>query len=345
MMLERLNGRDTPELADAAAYVGCLDRPKRPALPAAPLMHGTAAWFAMAAMNRGAAIVTLTSRHLEPTELLDAIDRDGVGDLCIVGDAFARPIVEAWRRRPGRWSLGSLQVVVSSGAALSPRVRDQLHDLAPKVTIADTLGSSESGPLARSVTSVRGGTNGFRLGEGTRVIDNEWHDVKPGSGRAGRLAVTGFLPVGYLHDPEKTAATFVELDGRRYVVAGDWARVEADGMITFLGRESSCINTAGEKVYAEEVENAIRAIAGVADAAVVGVPDDRFGQAVTALVELADSRKFSTDDMIEGLRAKLAGYKLPRHIFVVPSVGRGPNGKLDHGMLRQHAIDLVNEKG
>jgi 3-oxocholest-4-en-26-oate---CoA ligase len=173
------------------------------------------------------------------------------------------------------------------------------------------------------------------------VVDAAGRDVVPGSGQSGRLAVGGYIPLGYYGDPDKTAATFVVLDGRRYVIAGDWATVDADGGITLLGRGSSCINTAGEKVYPEEVEEVLKQSAGVRDAAVVGVPDERFGEAVVALVEPDAGHDLDEAALITHVKRRLAAYKAPRRVFMVESVGRGPNGKLDHPRLKDVARQLA----
>jgi len=171
------------------------------------------------------------------------------------------------------------------------------------------------------------------------VVDEGGGDVTPGSGQVGRLATGGYLPLGYYGDPGKTAATFVELDGRRYVIAGDWAEVDADGTIRLLGRGSSCINTAGEKVYPEDVEEVLKQVRRVRDAAVVGVPDERFGQRVVAIVEIEPGDVIDEQELIDHVKAHLASYKAPRRVFVLPTLGRGPNGKLDHRRLREVAIE------
>jgi len=177
------------------------------------------------------------------------------------------------------------------------------------------------------------------------VLDEDLNDVVPGSGQAGRLAVGGYLPLGYFKDEEKTAATFVEVDGRRYVIAGDWAEVEADGAIRLLGRGSSCINTAGEKVYPEEVEDVLKEAAGVLDAAVVGVSDDRFGQRVVALVEGDTAAALDEQTLIDHVKSRLASYKAPRTVVLVDSINRGANGKLDQKYLRSVAIERTSEQG
>jgi acyl-CoA synthetase (AMP-forming)/AMP-acid ligase II len=211
---------------------------------------------------------------------------------------------------------------------------------APNAEVYDGLGSSESGNLAMAVSSPSGGaaTARFRLSRNTRVVDDDGVDVPAGSGQAGRLAIGGHLPLGYYGDPVKTAATFVEIDGRRFVVAGDLATVDSDGSITLLGRGSACINTAGEKVYPEEVEEVLKTAPGVRDAAVVGVPDDRFGETVVAIVEPDPGCAVDEDELIVHVKRHLAAYKAPRRVMTVGSLERSPSGKLDHGRLRELAI-------
>ena len=339
-MLEAGRSESTAGPADATAWVARLERVDPPVLPAPPLMHGTGCWFCLPVLSRGGTVVTLTSPSLDPVELLDTVVARGVRRLCIVGDAFAKPILRELEGHPDRWDLSGLRVIFSSGAMLSEDSKRRLLQFAPKAQVFDGLGSSESGNLAMSVTSTdtKAATARFALSPKTRVVDDDGRDVVPGSGQVGRLAIGGYLPLGYYGDPEKTAATFVQLDGRRYVIAGDWAQVDVDGTITLLGRGSSCINTAGEKVYPEEVEEVLKQAAGVRDAAVVGVPDERFGQRVVALVEPEGNGVLSEQALIDHVKASLAAYKAPRRVLVLDSLGRGPNGKLDHQRLREIAV-------
>ncbi len=342
-MMESTFGDWADGPADAAGWAARLPRPAPPALPAPPLMHGTACWFAFPVLARGGTVVTLTGTSFDPLELLDTVVATGVRRLCIVGDAFAKPLLRQLDADPTRWDLSKLQVIVSSGAMLSEDSKQRLLGYAPRLQIFDGLGTSESGNVATTTTS-RGdetGTARFKLSPNTRVVDDAGRDVVPGSGQSGRLAVGGYIPLGYYRDPEKTAATFILLDGRRYVIAGDWATVDVDGGITLLGRGSSSINTAGEKVYPEEVEEVLKQSAGVRDAAVVGVPDERFGEAVVALVEPDAGHDLDEAALITHVKQRLAAYKAPRRVFIVESVGRGPNGKLDHNRLKHLARDLA----
>jgi acyl-CoA synthetase (AMP-forming)/AMP-acid ligase II len=344
-MLQAQAGRPVPDAADASAFAAHYDQPGPRVLPAAPLMHGTAAWFTMPILSRGGAAVTVDATSFDAEQLLEAVVRHRVSGLCIVGDAFARPLITILDAAPDRWALDGLRVIVSSGAILSADSKRRLHHHLPNVTILDTLGSSESGSLARTITTrddnAPADSARFQLGPNTRVITEGGTDVVPGSGESGLLAIGGYQPIGYYKDPDKTAATFRELGGRRYVVAGDYATVDHDGTITLLGRGSSCINTAGEKVYPEEVEQALKTADGVQDAAVIGVPDVRFGQVVVALVETANGSELDPDTLRAHVRGRLASYKVPRRVLLVDSLGRGANGKLDHRRLIDVAMALT----
>lgn len=339
--LERQQGATLPDPSDVAAFVDRYGHAPLSVLPAAPLMHGTACWFALPILSRGGAIVTLTSKSLNPVELLDTVANRKVKGLCIAGNAFARPLLEQLDQNPQRWDLSALRVITSSGAILSEDNKRRLLSYAPGAIVVDSLGSSESGAIARSIASGEGTASkaAFSLSPNARVIDEDGNDVEPGSGHSGRLALSGFIPLGYYGDPEKTASTFVTIDGHRYVIPGDLAEVAADGSVHLLGRGSSCINTAGEKVYPEEVEEALKTLPGVADAGVFGVADERLGEAVTAVVLLDAGVALDESTLIAGVKNSLAGYKAPRRVFATSTFPRGPNGKLDLSALRAIAAD------
>ena len=316
-------------LADSTPPVG---------LPAAPLMHGTGFVFAATILNRGGTIVTLPGQSFDVARLLDTIAQEGVTDLCIVGDAFCRPIVDALDLDPDRWDLSRLKVVSSSGMAWSASVKERLLAHAPAALLIDFLNASEASGMGRSLTSSKRSASGsrFQLGKNACVIDEDGQPIASGSAKAGRLAVRGHIPLGYYKDPEKTAATFPVVDGIRYAVPGDLATIDADGAITLLGRGSTCINTGGEKVFPEEVEDAIKSHEGVADALVVGIPHVRFGQMVTAAVEWVDGVAQDESALLDHLRGRLAGHKIPRVLVPVDSLRRGPNGKADRpGVTRR----------
>lgn len=343
-MLEESNGRTVSTEADPEAYAAAVERPGPHVVAAAPLMHGTAAWFSMSALNRAGAVITVPEIHFDPERLLDITSAERARGICIVGDAFARPILRALDADPQRWDLDRLRVIFSSGVMLSAESKRGLLVHAPNAVIVDGLGTSESGSFGRALAGADDDvtTAKFFVGPSTRVLDDVGRDIEPGSGQSGRLAVRGRIPLGYYKDAQKTASTFLEIDGDRYVVAGDWAEVAADGSITLLGRGAGCINTAGEKVYPDEVEEVLKTFPGVADAAVVGVDHERFGQAVVALVELHDDAVVETRQLLDRVRKSLAGYKVPKHVHYIASVGRAANGKLDQASLRALAANLTD---
>jgi acyl-CoA synthetase (AMP-forming)/AMP-acid ligase II len=310
-------------------------------LPAAPLMHGTAFVFAATVLNRGGTLVTLPGPGFDAARLLDAIAAERVTDLCFVGDAFGRPIVDALDAQPQRWSVRSLRAVSSSGMAWSADNKARLLVHAPDAVLIDFLNSSEASGMGRSVASRRRAPEGarFRLGEHAFVVDEQLRPVAPGSGTVGRVAVRGRVPLGYHKDPQKTAATFPVIDGVRCAIPGDYALVEADGSIRLLGRGSVSINTGGEKVYPDEVEACIKELPGVRDALVVGVPDERFGERVAALVEPVDAALAPVPAAVGAhVAARLAGHKVPRTVLIVGSIGRGPNGKADYPAARRRLL-------
>jgi len=315
-----------------------LVKPGPPHIPAAPLMHGTGSFTSFAVLDCGGSVVTLTGRRFDVVELLDTIERERVRSLAIVGDAFAKPILGALDAEPERWDVSSLRVLTSSGVMFSAAVKDGLLRHMPNLIIADTLGSSEALGMETSVSTADGSakTAVFTVGPRTRVITEDGRDVVPGSGEVGLMAQRGRVPLGYYKDAAKTAGTFRVLDGVRWSVPGDWATVEADGTLRLLGRGSQCINTGGEKVYPEEVEEALKTYPGIVDAACVGVPDDRFGEAVVAIVEATGDLDEAA--VIAHVKGTLASYKAPRRVVRVPTLGRAPNGKVDYRALRDQAL-------
>jgi len=310
-------------------------------LPAAPLMHGTGLFNAMSNLDLGGCIVTMAGRKFDVVELLDTVQDVKVNSMSIVGDAFAKPILRALDAEPDRWDISSLRVIISSGVMWSAETKAGLLRHNARLIMVDSLGSSEALSMASNTTTADAGgkTATFVLGPNTRVLTDDGLDVVPGSGERGRVALRGYTPAGYYKDPEKSAATFPVYDGIRYSIPGDWAEVDADGAVRLLGRGSQCINTGGEKVYPEEVEEALKRHPDVADAAVVGVPDERFGEAITALVELVPGATLDAAALIAEVKEHLAGYKAPRHVFEISSVQRAANGKLDYRALKQTAID------
>ena len=326
-----------PVAPDLGAVTARVQRRLGPvALPACPLMHGTGLFVALQQLSQAGSVVTMPGRRFDVTELLDTIVAAGVNIAAIVGDVFSRPMLDALDAEPGRWDLSSLKVLVSSGAMWSTEVKQALLAHQPRMSLIDMFASSEAAGMGQSVSRADAptATARFTVGATTRVITEDGRDVVPGSGEIGLVAAGGFQPFGYYKDPEKTAATFRTIDGRRYSVPGDHATVEADGTLTFIGRGSTCINTGGEKVYPEEVEEVLKHHAGVRDAVVLGVPDERFGEAVVAVVE----GDVDGEALIRHAKAHLAAYKAPKRIVLVDSIGRAPNGKVDHPRLRAVAV-------
>jgi fatty-acyl-CoA synthase len=315
-------------------------------LPAAPLMHGTGLFAALAALAGSGTVVLVDRLGLDPESVWDAVARERVQTLTIVGDVFARPLLDALRAAPDRWDLSSLRAITSSGVLFSPEVKRGLLDLVPGLTIVDALGASEGlGPRqsARAGDATIAAAQ-FSVNERIRVLDEESsRDVTPGSGEVGLLAIGGRIPVGYFEDPEKTAATFRTVDGVRYSVPGDYATVEADGTVRLLGRGSASINTGGEKVYPEEVEAELREHPGVFDCVVLGVPDARFGERVVALVQPVAGRAPDEDQLAAWCRERLAGYKSPRRFLLVDSLARSAAGKANHQELRARAVELLDD--
>jgi fatty-acyl-CoA synthase len=316
------------------------------ALPACPLMHGTALFITVGLLIGGGSSVLLEGRAFDPVELFDVVERERVNGVIIVGDAFARPMVKALDEHPGRWDLSSLLLVYSSGVMWSEPVKEALLAHHPTVVLADLLGSSEALGMGSSVSG--GGkaahTATFKLNEGAVVLTDDDRVVQPGSGEIGRVALGGRVPVGYYKDPEKSARTFPVIDGVRYTVPGDYATVEADGSITLLGRGSVVINTGGEKVFPEEVEEAMKTYPGIRDAVAVGVPDERFGEAVTGVVELEPGAGIDAKALREHVKQSLAAYKAPHHVVVVETIGRAPNGKVDYRRLKDLATEDVGSR-
>jgi 3-oxocholest-4-en-26-oate---CoA ligase len=313
-------------------------------LAAAPLMHGTALLNAFTTMLVGGSVATLEGRVFDEVALLDAIDRHRIGSMAIVGDVFARPMLAALEAEPDRWDVSSLRVITSSGVMLSQDSKQRLLKANPRLIIVDGLGSTEAFGMAIDISSAADAprtTAQFVPRPGTRVLTDDGRDVVPGSGERGRIAQSGRMPIGYYKDREKTAATFVTYDGVRYTIPGDWAEIAADGAVVLLGRGSQCINTGGEKVYPEEVEEALKSHASVADAAVVGLPDDRFGQRVVAIVVPADRTNFDEVAVAAHARTRIAGYKLPKQYVVVATLDRAANGKLDYRRLAADAAAVA----
>jgi fatty-acyl-CoA synthase len=298
-------------------------------LIAPPLMHGSGTWTALGGWCGGATVV-IPDRvdRFDAADLLRAAGRERVTRMSLVGDAFARPLADALDTRSGE--LPELRQIINSGAGISPGVQQRLEAALPSVRIVDALGSSETG---FQVSRAGGADKAFAPAPGAAVLSaDRTRRLTPGEDEVGWLAKAGSIPLGYLGDPDRTAATFLTLDGRRLVVAGDRARLLADGTVTVYGREATTINTGGEKVFAEEVETVLRDIDGVADALVVGRPSERWGQEIVAVVRLSSAR--TDDDLRAACAEHLARYKLPKAFLRADRALRLPNGKADYAAAR-----------
>jgi 3-oxocholest-4-en-26-oate---CoA ligase len=303
-------------------------------LATAPLIHGSAQWSTLPALFAGDTVVLMP--QFDPYEVWNAVQRYKVNTIVMVGDAMARPLIEAYEQ--GQYDVSSVLAVSSNGSIFSATVKEQYLKLLPNVVITDAIGSSETGFtglgfVTADTKKAEGPT--VTAGPATIVIDD--HNRPVGKGEVGRIARGGHIPLGYYKDPVKTAALFAEVDGARYTVPGDFARVEEDGSITLLGRGNTCVNTGGEKVFPEEVEGALKSHADVFDAVVIGVPDERLGQRVAALVQPRDGRGIDLAKLEAHLRTQIAGYKVPRSVWLVPQVGRTPAGKADYRWAHRYA--------
>jgi 3-oxocholest-4-en-26-oate---CoA ligase len=303
-------------------------------LCAAPLIHGNAQVAALAGLFSGETIIMLPA--FDPNEIWRAVQRHQVNVLVIIGDAMARPLIEAYAE--GGYDASSLVAVSSSAALFSPAVKDACAKALPDVVITEAIGSTETGFAGISFVSAgdphRGGPT-VTAGPDVVVIDDDNQPVAPG--QVGRLARGGHVPLGYYSDAERTAAMFAEVNGERYAVPGDMARVEDDGTVTLLGRGNTCVNSGGEKVFPEEVEGALKSHPDVFDALVIGVPDDLLGQRVAALVQPRPGAAPDPAALQEHVRTQIAGYKVPRSIWLTDAIRRTVSGKADYPWAREYA--------
>ncbi|MGW2488209.1 acyl-CoA synthetase [Streptomyces sp. NPDC001606] len=305
--------------------------------PTPPLMHGTSTLTAFIGFHFGQRVVL--HRKFVPEEVLRTVERERVTSMSLVGDAMLRPLIDALSGPLKGTDCSSLFSVSSSGAIMSETVRRQFRELVPNALLLNNFGSSESG-FNGTATEDSGPERGFRIrvNSRTRVVDPVTREPV-GAGEAGRIAQRGHVPLGYYNDPRKTAETFFERDGERWVLLGDMATVDEAGVVTVLGRGSQCINTGGEKVYPEEVEQALKAHPDVYDALVAGVPDATWGNHVAAVVQLREGApRPSLADIQSHCRTRLAGYKIPRQLVVTDSIRRSPSGKADYRWAREVAV-------
>jgi acyl-CoA synthetase (AMP-forming)/AMP-acid ligase II len=324
-------------------------------MPACPLMHGTGAFTANTVLAEGGRVCLLESHKYDPSEMLDTIEREKVNGLVIVGDPFSLPLLAVLDEHPGKWDLSSLVMIISSGAMWSEPVKQRLLAHHPGMILADAFSSSEALGMGISVSG--GGTSAktasFTLGPDVRVLTEDGRQVEPGSDEVGVLALGGRNPLGYYKDEEKSGRTFKEIDGVRYSIPGDYAQIDADGTIHLLGRGSVCINSGGEKIFPEEVEEALKTHPAVRDAVVVGVPHPTYGEQIVAVVELhpagagagagaSAGQTPAEAELIAHVKDQLASYKAPRRVRAVATIGRAPNGKVDY---KRHRAESMDELG
>ncbi|MBW2243622.1 MAG: acyl-CoA synthetase [Deltaproteobacteria bacterium] len=308
-------------------------------LPTPPFMHGAAHWAALTMWHVGACVVVQSKpRTLDADDIWRTVEREKVTAMTIVGDAFARPLLEGLAK--GDYDVSSLRTIGSGGAILTASTKNELLEALPQIRILDVLGSSESGHQGTQISrsGAKATTGDFELESGNFVLNEELTAIlPPGSAQTGWLARSGPVPLGYYKDAEKTGRTFPTIDGVRYSVPGDRCLASADGSLKLLGRDSVTINSGGEKIFAEEVEQALKHHPAVFDAVVTGIPHERFGQQVAAIVQLREGRSAGEDELRAACEAHLARYKLPRVIVFIDQIVRAPSGKADYRWAREIA--------
>jgi 3-oxocholest-4-en-26-oate---CoA ligase len=315
--------------------------PQGPALrffAIAPMMHGAANWSCLISLFAGHTVVVNEQHHFDPEHIWDVVDRDQVNIISVVGDAMAQPLIKSLESHPGRWQLSTLQVLGNGGAALSNGMQDRIKAVLPRIFLSNGIGSSETGVMGSGNRSQEGkGLLVLSPQPDLAVIDDQ-HQRVTEPGKVGILARTGHTPIGYYGDPVKSAETFIRIGEQLWVLSGDQASIDENGQIVVLGRGSQCINTGGEKVFPEEVEGAIRHYRAVADVLVVGVPDERWGQKVTAVVQVAEGSQFDQSAMEGICRQHLSGYKVPKQVIQAERIVRSPAGKADYRWAKDFAM-------
>lgn len=340
----RLLGKDYSTLESTLAALKAEPSTARH-LPACPLMHATGLFTSMSTLFAGGAVVTMDANGgFDPEAIWETVVKNDVSAMAIVGDAFAKPMLRALQENPGRFNLDHVAAITSSGVMWSREVKLGLLEHMPNVILQDSFGASEAVGFGTSIMAngLETTTAKFEIGAHCKVFAEDGREVVPGSGEPGFIARSGNIPLGYYKDKEKSDKTFKVINGERYSVPGDWCTVEVDGTITLLGRGSVCINSAGEKIYPEEVEEVIKAIDGIRDALVVGVPDEKWGNAVIAVVE---GIELPAEEMKGIIKKHLASYKVPKRFLFKESLGRAPNGKADYKTITQYAKDTLGISG
>ena len=333
---------DASEVAEKVKGAVESGNPRMVSIPCAPLMHGTGCWIGwFIPMCAGAEIVTLTSRSLDPHEVLRTIEEHKATTITIVGDSFAKPLVRAideGKPDGSKYDLSSVGMFLSSGVMWTTEVKQQMLDRIEQAVLVDAMGSSEGSMgtqiMMKGVTTE---TAKFTQAATTKVFTDDDREVTPGSDEVGKVAAGGNVPIGYYKDEEKSARTFRTINGVRYSFPGDLAMVAEDGTLILLGRGNQVINTGGEKVFPEEVEEAVKRVDGIVDCLVVGVENEKFGQAVTAVASVAEGATVDEATVIAAVKNDLAGYKAPKSVVFVPTIPRAPNGKADYKTARSLA--------
>ena len=309
-----------------------------------PLMHGTGMWLgAFLPLLLGGTVITTSNLGFDPDKLWAQVQDKKATNIVIVGDAFAKPMLDSLDRAKNSnnpYDIGSVKVIISSGVMWSAEVKQGLlshHNM----SLMDTMGSTEGG-IGSSVTTRENPseTAKFAINPGVIILADDGEILEPGSDKIGLIGTSGLVPTGYYKDEKKSAETFKEINGTRYSFPGDYAKLESDGTITLLGRGSNCINSAGEKIYPEEVEEAIKTHNDVFDCLVVGMPDEKFGQRIVAVVSTVDNKVLDELVLIENTRKKIAGYKLPKQILFTEEVKRAPNGKANYKWAKSFAEEF-----
>jgi acyl-CoA synthetase (AMP-forming)/AMP-acid ligase II len=309
-------------------------------LPAPPFMHAAAHWTAFIMLHQGGTVVLPADvRHLDADDIWRTIERERVVQLTIVGDAFARPLIDQLRKQS--YDLSSLQVLGSGGAILSPPLKKAFLELLPHIMIFDGYGASETGAQGSTVSAagMESAPSAFRMDEHTVVLDERLtRQLQVGEDETGWIARSGHVPLGYLGDEAKTKRTYPVIDGVRYSVPGDRGQLAPDGTIRMFGRDSVCINSGGEKIFAEEVERALKRHPAVYDVVVTGTPNERWGEQVTAVVALRPGASASEDDLCRAAEEEISRYKLPKAFVFVDSVLRSASGKPDYRWAKETAL-------
>ena len=312
-------------------------------IPGCPLMHGTGMWLgAMFVHFAGGSLITLQKRSFDADEMFAVAQRARATTLVVVGDSFVKPMIRALDTAiaAGKpYDTSSVKLIISSGVMWTSEVKEQILERIEQTVLIDAMGSTEGGMgTSISMKGIKPATAKFATNPNTRVFADDNREVQPGSGEIGMVAAGGNVPIGYFKDPEKSARTFRTINGIRYSFPGDMAMLAADGSLILLGRGSQVINTGGEKVFPEEIEESVKRVDGVLDCLVVGLPDEKFGQAVTAVVSLVDGANVESAAIIAKVKSELSGFKAPKRVVFVSRVPRAPNGKADYTTAKELAL-------